>query len=372
MSHPVHIGVYLPMRYLLFVSLVAACATDTEEPTIETVYAPNWEKCPDWGCGLNSPNIKGNYFHELDLSGEANLEGWTVGSARKAGVAYNIEVVQGRLKARIRTLTPSASSAFVGSTLVPTVLAGNLLVGLEISLHRNGEAYDLTITDVERVADYWARPIHPTYAGDDPPRIESYRFSVTQVGSMWGAVLCGGDTGEVASDRIPNGHAVLFEGERIHASTKTVRDTSSSWINIGCAGTALAKMHLTGHTEASQGVGFSTTIGERQTMLKMLVGDYCGDGKPFTVQGQKLMWSDDRGTIDMPSYPRSELEAHWTPGGAECLQTPRVAKNPSAQGAAKFPGGVVAAIIKECGALPWRCPTVQPSYHLSSYNPVEQ
>ncbi|HLL25428.1 MAG TPA: ADYC domain-containing protein, partial [Kofleriaceae bacterium] len=181
--------------------------------------------------------------------------------------------------------------------------------------------------------------------------------------------LCGASS-ETASDRIPNNHAVLFEGERITAATKTVADDSRYWFNIGCAGTALAKLHLTGRTEAAQSVGFATDIDDRQAMLKMLVGDYCGTGRAFTVQGQPLMWRDDQGTIDMPTSPASELEAAWTADGAWCLSTPRLVKHPSAASAAKFPEGVEAAILAECGTRPRRCGEWLIVTPLRSYNPL--
>ena len=117
--------------------------------------------------------------------------------------------------------------------------------------------------------------------------------------------------------------AILFAGDRYDALDKTVIATgkgASGWINIACAGTALAKLYLTRHTEASQIV--VTTRGERQSMLKMFTADVCGDGISFTVHGQPLLWADAKGITKFASAPGS-IEAIWNNAGAVCLDTPR-------------------------------------------------
>ena len=118
--------------------------------------------------------------------------------------------------------------------------------------------------------------------------------------------------------------AILFAGDRYDALAKTVVATSpeaSGWINIACAGTALAKLYLTRHTEASQIV--VTTRGERQSMLKMFTADVCGDGTSFTVHGQPLLWADAKGITKFASAPAS-IEAIWKDTGAVCLDTFRL------------------------------------------------
>ena len=85
-------------------------------------------------------------------------------------------------------------------------------------------------------------------------------------------------------------HALVFEGDRINVRTLTVDSIEPRWFNIGCAETALAKMHLNGHTHPAalySGLPFVSRL-ERQTFLKMITGDYCGHGRPFTVAGQPL------------------------------------------------------------------------------------
>src|SRR5262249_25624302 len=122
--------------------------------------------------------------------------------------------------------------------------------------------------------------------------------------------------------------SVIFEGDRVDAAAKTIgAKIDPRWFNIGCAGHTLAKMALTGHTESAVKLGFSTSIAQRQTMLKMLSADYCGDGTPFTVSGQPLQWADDLGW--MHAAPDAQLEARWTSTGASCLMKPRVEAHPT-------------------------------------------
>ena len=116
---------------------------------------------------------------------------------------------------------------------------------------------------------------------------------------------------------------ILFQGERYDSQRKTIVATGAAadgWVNIGCAGTSLAKLYLTRHTQASQQI--LTTPGERQSMLKMFTADVCGDGTSFTVPGQRLLWADAKGITTFAS-PAAKIEAIWNESGAVCLNTPR-------------------------------------------------
>lgn len=145
--------------------------------------------------------------------------------------------------------------------------------------------------------------------------------------------------------------ALLFGGDRYDADRKTVTATgpaTADWFNIACAGTALAKLHLTRHTETSQVV--KTTAVERQAMLKMFTADICGDGTAFTVHGEPLLWADANHLTSFAARPAS-LEAVWSDRGAVCLDAPRRPE-------------LAAAIAARCGPLP-RC-TTQRGYVISA------
>ena len=134
-------------------------------------------------------------------------------------------------------------------------------------------------------------------------------------------------------------------------------------------------MALTGHTEAAHvNHTFTTTLAERQAMLKMFAADYCGDGTVFTVAGQPLNWADDHGTMKMTALMFSPpqplvLEARWNEKGAVCLNKPRVDVHWTALGAATFaPDPVYPQIQAWCpGTMPPQCDDASFSpggYHL--------
>jgi hypothetical protein len=112
-------------------------------------------------------------------------------------------------------------------------------------------------------------------------------------------------------DELPDirGKTVIFVGdsydERTLAVTIDPPPYGSSapscaparFFNIACIDTAIAKLHLLRHTSASQTPGAggrAPTARQRQTMLRLLTGDYCGNGMHFTTDGVPL-------TIDFAS-----------------------------------------------------------------------
>jgi hypothetical protein len=147
----------------------------------------------------------------------------------------------------------------------------------------------------------------------------------------------------------------VFEGDRFDLATMTTAPVADpAWFNIGCAGHTLAKLHLTRNTLASNAAppspspsptpSHAPTHEERQATLKMLVADYCGDGEPFTVAGQLLVW---RGGLVDYFAPAATLEARWDEHGAVCLDTPRMANPTTQEGADEFPK-IWAAIEERC------------------------
>ncbi len=89
----------------------------------------------------------------------------------------------------------------------------------------------------------------------------------------------------------------------------------------------------------------------------MLVGDYCGDGYPFTVAGQHLIWQG--GGMSYYGKPAA-LEARWDANGATCLDTPRMEKPSTNEGWKQFPD-IEAAIANHCATRPPRCADSNPS-----------
>jgi len=342
---------------------LTACAVDLETGAASDSVT----NCDDWMCGTNSPVIDGFGFHELNVEGVVDSDGWTLGptvAGKRLGPmirgssSYAVIVVNGTIYAQ-QTSGPATDPPFLSNTT---------LVGASFVLGHGDRVYLMGIADVRRETPYWAE------LPNTNPVFESYELDWKPVGYIGHAMpVCAqpNDDDILTMDRY---HALVFEGERIDAAHKTVGATlDARWFNIGCAGSTLAKLHLTGHTQAAKADGFSTTILERQTMLKMLSADYCGTGRAFTVGGQPLHWADDHGTMTVGILDNS-LEAEWGPNGASCLNTPRVVANPTATSLQYFPDAATVAseIAHTCrgGVVPPPCSGSAPAgTHLWSYNP---
>jgi hypothetical protein len=323
--------------------------------------------CDEFMCGTNSPQIAEFGFWELNLpslrtTSLANNVGLRVIAFFQGGVRYLPQVSGGKLTAS-RTTSSGAT----------VTLSGSALVGGYFGLANGNRTFELMVVEVSTVAS-WAQQV-----GAPQATLETYRLDWTElVNNLPGRFqnVCKNAPIREPSDLLGMAgqdiyHTLLFEGDRIDAVQKLDTAVDTSWFNLGCAGSALAKMALTGHTQAAANAKtFVTTLPERQTMLKMLTGDYCGDGKPFTVAGQPLNWADDHGTMKLtalqfqPPQPLV-LEARWTPTGAACLDHPRVDVHPTTNSIAAFGTEVYNQVLSHC-----RLPTCADSgfgtdgYHL--------
>ena len=334
--------------------LLAAACVVPDDATVTSVEQDL--KCDDWMCGTNSPNIANYGFWDLQRFGLKNKQGFAIDSFSKLGKPYQLNVKNGR---------------FIGEPMssADPVLVYDALIGSQIYLSRDGHvAFLIEIVGVE-TTQYWANI-------GAPVELETYLLK-------WGNVSGGHLVGQLQdlcsaasskSDLGMNGyHTTVFEGERIDAQAKTIAPILDlAWFNLGCAGSALAKLQLIGHTEAAKANGYNTTILERQTALKMITADYTGKGTAFTIAGQPLDWMDDRHTLSYQTTGPT-LEARWTPYGVSCLSVPRVVANPSPAANAAFPNGVQRAIKAAFGGvLPPPCTGSNvgvENHHLITANP---
>ena len=345
------------MKFHLIALMLVGCAeVDSVAPPHPIALAGG---CDEWGCGMNSPVIDGIHgFHDLNVNGIPNNLGYMILDATRSPYAshYSIAVKDGEF-----VLTRQG-----GSTIDPATIKGLDVVKTDITIGLGGSpAYVMHIVDAADDVAYWAKT-------SSTNTVMAYAITYSDVRSPAESQnICHHPPKKVEwqSGMKPE-FTVVFEGERIDAGAKTIdARLDPSWFNLGCAQSTLAKLDLTGHTQAAKVAGFSTTIKERQTMLKMLSGDYCGFGVPFTVAGQPLEWGDDRGTLTIPQP--AVVEAYWTPDGATCLNTARVSAHGTALGTATFPGGVESYIKASCpdGKMPRSCPaTASPPVHLTSAN----
>jgi hypothetical protein len=361
----------LRMFSLALVALGVGCVNlDLDgEPQTSNVQQ-NFTECPTFMCGTNSPVIANFGFWELNLppslgvAGLPNNVGMQVVEFVQGSQAYLPRVVGGRLFA-------------VSSS---TTLAGAALTGGWFYLRNGSRIFKLQVTDVSSV-DAWA-----VTTGGNHVMLETYSLDWTEfVNGSWGRFqnLCNNPPSRESPDLLTMTGAntyrtLLFEGDRILADKKLDTGVDTTWFNLGCAGSALAKMALTGHTEAAHVAGtFTTTLAERQTMLKMLAADYCGDGTAFTVAGQPLNWADDHNTMKFISLPAQlVLESRWTATGAACLNQPRVDVHPTTLSDQVFgPGVNIYNLVQSyCPAqMPPPCADASfalDSFHLLSATPM--
>jgi hypothetical protein len=322
-------------------------SSDEELAEVEqSILAPH---CDDWGCGMNSPWVDEAGFHFLYRNGATNPQGFAIEKFEKNGITYGFSVYNGRI---------------TGTHWWFTDLQGQGLIGARLHvLYQGAPMYEIMITNVGRVWS-WAQA-----STGNRFLVETYDLKWSKTAGTF-QNLCSnpGADEELGMNEF---HTLVFEGDVIEASGKTVATAiNNNVINFGCAGSALAKQHLTGHTEVAARLGFVTTTAERQANLKMFVADYCGDGTPYTVAGQPLQWADHRGWVDVQGIPTRE--ALWTSSGAGCFNTPRIVANPSATSQTDYPnitsrGSIPCASARpQCAGTPYVPP---PPYHLVSANP---
>jgi hypothetical protein len=330
---------------MVVAALGVGCVSDELEPRTAEVDQ-QLAGCDIFMCGSNSPQIAEFGFWDLNLPpalgvpGQPNNVGLQLYGFVQGPRLYLPRVIGGRL------------SAILGST----TLTGSALVNGWFYLRHGSRRFQLRITEVNTV-DSWAVPTSgPSVV------LEDYKLDWSEfTNGNWGRFVnvCTNPPGRESGELLTMTgqdmfRTLLFEGDRIDAAHKRDTGIDTTWFNLGCAGSALAKMALTGHTEASHVSGaFHTTLAERQTMLKMLAADYCGDGEPFTVAGQPLNWRDDHGTMKLtallmfPPQPLA-LESRWNENGAVCLDKPRVDAHWTALGAATFGSDVYDQVASHC------------------------
>lgn len=231
------------------------------------------------------------------------------------------------------------------------------LNGAKLLLGRPGETADkptqaahveyiLKIDEVKTIP-FWAQCTDCDTSANQFP---VYRF--TAIGNAGKDItVCGprpGESSYAASARAgggsdPNparnmyGTAVISRGdfydEDTHEVTTTPVPGDDDLFNISCFGTTLSKLHLLRHTSASQvspDNPKNPTVRDRQTMLRLLTADYCGNGSSFTENGVSIKLAFNSPLYTLMGYAKYDMseagsiDALWTPEGALCIGTPRL------------------------------------------------
>lgn len=277
--------------------------------------------------------------HELNLDGLSNAQGIALETGGAAA-----KITKGLVEYELTV----SGSRIVGTRPGSPPLTGGALVGAELRLNKNGQTHLITIDTV--------RTISYSYAIGSPGTLEAYRFSwidSAQQPSVRHSLCANSPEAPIELFSMELDEAIVFETDRFDAASKTMDPVGDPrWFNIGCAGHTLAKMHLTRNTIASGAAAHGVSANDRQATLKMLVADYCGTGKAFTVAGEPLRWKG--GAMTSFYTPPVSLEARWTHQGAACLNVPRLRDTSSPLAPELWPD-LDAAVAVECSirrALP--------------------
>lgn len=310
-------------------TLFAGCALD-EEPPLGTVTS-EVISCPKFsGCGDNSP-VMGEGFHELSVSpADTNAEGFTVLGFWQNGQQYSPQIEAGT---RIVAWLPRTTIKLSGYQLE----GGFFLIVRQPSMQYFRLYINKVTPEAVSPTRYWYRP--------GTARIETYELKYVAVSSSTPPTL---NMKPMATDLCPiplsltteterlawpmPAQSLIFSGDRYDANTLTVTSTNptanAAWFNIGCSGSALAKLHLMRHTTAgSVASTITSTREQRQALLKMYTGDFCGNGHRWTTQGTPLHWANQGlWTQGLASDIQGDEanESFWTENGAMCLDTYRI------------------------------------------------
>jgi hypothetical protein len=320
--------------YTCIVVAVGACGADEsaiethqavlgeDEPTeADLVAYIGTDKCDGSNCGLNG--VIGVFdFHELNVDS---------GRANDAGV--RLQGMQAPPSGGVRRpLTVAVHRHFLEGHDDPGVVSGAGLRGARLVLAKaGGGGYLLEVQDVGTTF-FWVDPD----AGDPIPTYNlGYRVLDAAEGTPFRPVC---------DPAIGGGFAIVFQGDRYDAATKTVSAApavGSYWFNLACLGAVLSKMHLTRHTEAGSDVSHTTTLAERQAFLKMITADYSGSGRSFTANGVPVQYLTARGwhitghgpdvAQSLPNPTTESIDAVWNEDGAVCVSLPRRSCGPQSE-----------------------------------------
>lgn len=299
-----------------------SCVETTTEPIARAPRGGAGDPCSqEWRCGANSPVIdtdKG--FHDLNLDGLPNDAGMRLHSPALMWneQGFDLAIEDGRIVGRTEGRTALARDALRGAEIWIDTDTASPAYKISIEqVHTIPFPFPYGSTDELEVYVFgWRAASDPTSVGNlcrNPPRHLSGGSHDTRAY----AELLGMDPDD----------ALVFAGDRIYDATKTMsKDPDPGWFNIGCAGHTVAKLHLTRNTLASETASVpAASHAKRQATLKLLVADYCGTGRSFTVPGQPLEWKGQPGDArDSYFTTPATLEARWNRNGATCVSVPRM------------------------------------------------
>ena len=319
--------------------------------------------CPRKVCGLNGTWLGANIpFRTLHLHGAANEQGLAIlGFTDHLGNAMTIDLAGDALTGR-----PADGSA---------PLTGTGLAGASLFLGPAGgkPVYQLTIDSVT-MEDFWAQCPSCTEPVRQAPH---YHFTARTLDGGCVITLCDPSLREGSHVGIA-GTAVMFRDDYYDDATYQVTDAppveranaDGDLFNLACQGSAIYKLYMLRHARASASSRATiTTPAQRTAMLRLFTADYCGRGRPFTVNGVPIQLGPNPAmspyrVTRASGYDLADAgttDALWTADGAACLGTPRLSRF--------MDPAVLLSRIHDVCTPPSCAPTPPASFYATSANP---
>ncbi|MCX4241394.1 ADYC domain-containing protein [Paraliomyxa miuraensis] len=268
--------------------LVVAC--EPEGGPDSSAFEPIDVEARCLGCNWDPPvtnthGLNGLSVAALDTTGQM-YDGWRLESVeimidRTLTPVYDVYVKDGMLHGVDASSTEHSGAAFVDSVWTVKLEATESTAVMTIS----------EFTDDHGASRY------TFFGGTGTPNSETYTCAEDP------------DTGEYS--------VVLFENIDVDPESGTHFERSDT-IYFGCVSGAVGKAAVWGYSP------WNASDDAHQAASRAVRADYCGDGTPHTVQGTALQLADPFDINEFSDLTK-DTESFWTPDGATCVLTTRIA-----------------------------------------------
>jgi hypothetical protein len=257
----------------ILVSLAAGCSMDSPTSQLtQDLTSAN-------GTSLNGVSLNGTSLNGTSLNG-TSLNGTSLNGTSLNGTSLN-------------------GTSLNGTSLNGTSLNGTSLNGTSL----NGTVWTGLLSDGSTLALRIDSYVQGTGANSD---ISMYGVSYQSDGG-W-SPLCGTNTDGTPVLAIPVPGVWNTEADVAGGGAYSNDGTQFTW---SCRAKTIAKCVEMGYKNWT---GYSEQL---QSCVRMLRGDYCGNGHAYTANGQLVNLYDNAGIqLDTESWG---AEAEWTSAGARCI-----------------------------------------------------
>lgn len=198
---------------------------------------------------------------------------------------------------------------FLAGGGLPSASAADLSVeGTSFVLRQDGRllrSLDLIGAEIDLGEDHWLR-IDAVHADPADPEILLHRFSTRDARGGW--------HNPCVADRQQEGFPLpgrWDDAGRFHPG--------SEYIAITCTDGAQAKCVRFGYKPWKASADGRSLVPLYEACVRMVRGDYCGDGAATTRDGTAIEIFDGHGIWQPDRLPGFRFEAGWTPQGAVCV-----------------------------------------------------